>query len=60
MSNRPNWVSQQLPPNAREALAKASQTPITEVDPKARIRAIEAAIATARANHPELFQPEGE
>jgi hypothetical protein len=50
------YVSQHLPPNDREALARAALTPIPTRDPIARIRAIDAVSAQIRARNPELFR----
>ena len=52
---KPTPLSCHLPYDARAALARASQTPITTTDPLARVKAIDAAMAQARARFPKLF-----
>lgn len=48
----------QLPLSVRLALQAAAKTPITPQMPLARVKAIEAVIAKARAEHPEFFTQE--
>jgi hypothetical protein len=61
-SDRPNEcrlpVSNHFPPQIRDALVRASQTPLEPLDPLARVRAVDQAIRRARLAHPELFRPE--
>lgn len=47
-----------FPPQVRDALIAASQTPIPIADSPLRILAIDKAIARAKAQFPELFQKE--
>lgn len=51
-----NRVSKQLPFDIRAALERAALTPVTEHDPQARVKAIEAVQARARAHFPKLFR----
>jgi hypothetical protein len=51
-------VSDHFPPSVRDALVRASQTPFDEMDPLARVRAINKAIQRARLAYPELFRPD--
>ena len=48
-------LCEQLPYEARMTLAKAAQTPVTDADPLARLKAIDAAHERIRARFPELF-----
>lgn len=45
-----------LPPDARASLRRASCVQPTEQDPNARIKAIDAATAKVRAQHPQFFK----
>lgn len=56
----PAALSMHFPPNIRGALQRAAETEIPPDDPMARVRAVNAAIARARAMHPDLFRHEGE
>lgn len=51
-------MSEHLPPQARWRLVRAAQTPITDDDPLARVRAVNEASTLARLQHPELFKKE--
>lgn len=52
----PDSLCQQLPYEAREALARAARVPVTAGDPMARQKAIDAAKARIRARFPRLFR----
>jgi len=45
-----------LPANARCWLMTAARTPITEVDPLARVKAINIAIRRVKGTYPQLFK----
>ena len=51
-----NKVSGHFPPLVRFRLIEASQTPVPNGDPMARVRAIDAATQWARDRFPELFR----
>ena len=51
-------VSEHLPFNVRMQLVRASQTPITNGDPLARVRAVDQASDHVRSQYPEFFQKE--
>lgn len=48
-----------FPLEVRLALQRASQVQNTELDPQARIKAINAAVERARRMHPEMFREFG-
>jgi len=48
-------ISNLLPPNARDILVIAAQTPITSADPLARVKAIEKAIQRVMQLCPQFF-----
>jgi len=48
--------AQLLPPAAREALKRAAQTPVSEFDPLARVKAIEKCLERLRRQYPEHFR----
>lgn len=52
----PTQPSKQLPFDIRAALVRAAQTPNSVFDPLARVKAIDAAHARARAHSPKLFK----
>lgn len=45
-----------LPPEAAHLLQLAARTPITRVDPLARVKAIEKACERVKRRNPELFR----
>jgi hypothetical protein len=49
-------VSNHFPPTVRDALVRASQTPIPDYDPLARIKAIEQATKRAHQSVPHFFK----
>lgn len=49
-------VSGHFPFEIRQRLVEASRVPVTEKDPMARARRINAVMVWARANHPHLFR----
>jgi hypothetical protein len=54
MTNLP--ISTHFPPSVRDALVRASQTPIPDSDPLARIKAIEQATKRAKQSVPNFFR----
>lgn len=52
---KPQPVSQLLPFDARMALVRAANTPVTEYDPLARQIALEEVQAMIKARFPEFF-----
>ena len=54
--NPTDSMSKLLPYDLRHALAAAARTPVPISDPRARVRAIEAAMEMARAAWPTLFR----
>lgn len=53
-------LSQHFPPEVRDALARAAQTPVLYDGDLARVRAVDKAVAAARRKYPELFVVEPE
>jgi hypothetical protein len=51
-------ISNHFPPVVRDALVRAAQTPLNQLDPLVRVRAINQAIRRARLTFPELFRPD--
>ena len=51
----PDDLCRQLPYEAREALARAAQTPVTASAPMARQKAIDAVVERVKARFPRLF-----
>lgn len=49
-------IATALPPEAVRLLQRAAKTPITRVDPLARVKAIERAIERVKRRNPELFR----
>lgn len=49
-----------IPMDGALALQRAAQTPNTDADPLARIKAIERAISTVRQAYPHLFREDGD
>lgn len=49
-------MSMQLPFDARLALRRAALTPVTKADPLARVKAINEAMASVRAQFPKFFK----
>lgn len=45
-----------LPREAATLLQQAAKTPITRIDPLARVKAIEKAVERVKRDHPHLFQ----
>ncbi len=58
MNSTSSRVSRHLPPEARLALVRASQTPIPDTDSMARVRALEKAIALVLFLYPHYFKKE--